>query len=201
MLVYASPVLHYIRQFALRWRTESEVISGVGETTCGNTRCVLHDQRAVNEIQPSLKTLELPFSYTEDDEAKFALVKVVLCDRCLKKLMWKRNKEREDARRAAADGDEARAATGHEERVTKKDRRVEQGSIPRLKEEEDVRIPGLPEVDVIRRDDDSSHGRRDRDERRSGHRSPDPRDERSRRKNSRSRSPTQNRSNYRPRPA
>ncbi|EPT01631.1 hypothetical protein FOMPIDRAFT_1109616, partial [Fomitopsis schrenkii] len=84
--------------FALRWRTESEVVCGAGETTCGNTRCALHEQRAVDELRPSLKTLELPFSYVEDGAAKFALVKVVLCDRCLKKLMWKRNKEREDAR-------------------------------------------------------------------------------------------------------
>lgn len=81
--------------FALRWRTESEVISGAGETTCGNTRCPLHT--ASYAERKSLKTLELPFSYIEDAESKFALVKVVLCDRCLKKLMWKRNKEKEKA--------------------------------------------------------------------------------------------------------
>ncbi|KZT01375.1 uncharacterized protein LAESUDRAFT_634722, partial [Laetiporus sulphureus 93-53] len=84
--------------FALRWRTESEVISGAGETTCGNTRCPLHQQHVIDEDKPSLKTVELPFSYVEGGESKFALVKVVLCDKCLQKLMWKRTKEKERER-------------------------------------------------------------------------------------------------------
>ncbi|KAH8100981.1 folate-sensitive fragile site protein Fra10Ac1-domain-containing protein [Cristinia sonorae] len=78
--------------FSLRWRTEDEVVSGAGETTCGNTRCPLHTEEA---SRPSLTTLELPFSYVEDGESKFALVKVVLCAKCVKKLMYKRNKEKE----------------------------------------------------------------------------------------------------------
>ncbi|KAI0789861.1 folate-sensitive fragile site protein Fra10Ac1-domain-containing protein [Abortiporus biennis] len=82
--------------FALRWRTEKEVISGAGETTCGNTRCPFHSSEHVEELRPSLKTLELPFSYEEDGENKFALVKMVLCDKCCRKIMWKRNKEKED---------------------------------------------------------------------------------------------------------
>ncbi|KAI0955604.1 hypothetical protein AcV7_006226 [Taiwanofungus camphoratus] len=82
--------------FALRWRTESEVISGAGETTCGNTRCLLHNPVGADGAKPPLKTLELPFSYVEEGENKFALVKVVLCDKCCKKLMWKRTKEREE---------------------------------------------------------------------------------------------------------
>ncbi|KAK7690462.1 hypothetical protein QCA50_005560 [Cerrena zonata] len=81
--------------FSLRWRTEDEVLSGAGETTCGNTRCSFHDSNNVEEARPSLKTLELPFSYQENGEGKFALVKVVLCNKCFKKLMWKRNKEKE----------------------------------------------------------------------------------------------------------
>lgn len=89
------PVL--LTQFALRWRTEEEVISGAGETTCGNTRCSRHFPRNIDPDDPrsSLTTLELPFSYMEDGEGKFALVKVVLCAKCCKKLMWKRNKEKE----------------------------------------------------------------------------------------------------------
>lgn len=82
-------------QFLLRWRTEDEVLSGAGETTCGNTRCTFHDSHNVEEARPSLKTLELPFSYEENGENKFALVKVVLCNKCCKRLMWKRNKEKE----------------------------------------------------------------------------------------------------------
>ncbi|KAF8896132.1 folate-sensitive fragile site protein Fra10Ac1, partial [Infundibulicybe gibba] len=82
--------------FALRWRTEDEVLSGAGETTCGNTRCVHHDPpRHVELRKPSLTTIELPFVYSEQGETKSALVKTVLCSRCLDKLMWKRRKERE----------------------------------------------------------------------------------------------------------
>jgi protein FRA10AC1 len=81
-----------IKQFALRWRTEAEVLSGAGETSCGNTRCAHHD---VNVPMPALSTLELPFVYEEQRETKSALVKIVLCERCVKKLMWKRQKEKE----------------------------------------------------------------------------------------------------------
>ncbi|KAJ7769051.1 folate-sensitive fragile site protein Fra10Ac1-domain-containing protein [Mycena olivaceomarginata] len=77
--------------FSLRWRTEAEVLAGAGETTCGNTRCEHHEGRR----PPPLTTLELPFAYTEHGEAKSALVKAVLCEKCLKKLMWKRRKEKE----------------------------------------------------------------------------------------------------------
>ncbi|KAI0342687.1 hypothetical protein BDW22DRAFT_1484270 [Trametopsis cervina] len=87
--------------FALRWRTESEVVSGAGETTCGNTRCASHAPRnhdPEDGPMPGLTTLELPFVYVEKRENKMALVKVVLCERCCRKLMWKRNKEKEKER-------------------------------------------------------------------------------------------------------
>lgn len=67
-------------------------MSGAGETTCGNTRCAHH---TADEQMPPLSTLELPFAYEEQGEAKSALVKVVLCGRCVKKLLWKRQKEKE----------------------------------------------------------------------------------------------------------
>jgi protein FRA10AC1 len=82
-------------QFALRWRTESEVLSGAGESTCGNTRCEHHHLTRVPGEMMSLSTLELPFGYEERGKQKSALVKVVLCNRCVKKLMWKRRKEKE----------------------------------------------------------------------------------------------------------
>ncbi|OSD06300.1 hypothetical protein PYCCODRAFT_1464262 [Trametes coccinea BRFM310] len=87
--------------FALRWRTEEEVLSGAGETTCGNTRCPLHKEVLEEDIdiRPALSTLEVPFSYIEHGESKFALVKLVLCPKCVKKLMYKRNKEKERARK------------------------------------------------------------------------------------------------------
>lgn len=85
---------HYKKgQFALRWRTESEVLSGAGDETCGNTRCTFHEPSRTLKVPP-LKTVELPFAYEEEGAMKSALVKVVLCDKCLKKLMWKRDKER-----------------------------------------------------------------------------------------------------------
>ncbi|KAF5359485.1 hypothetical protein D9756_003276 [Leucocoprinus leucothites] len=94
--------------FALRWRTESEVISGAGESTCGNTRCKYHfispplsntfgmKKKEKRKKEPQLTILELPFAYIEHGEAKSALVKVALCSRCVKKLMWKRRKDKEE---------------------------------------------------------------------------------------------------------
>ncbi|KAG7088414.1 hypothetical protein E1B28_012411 [Marasmius oreades] len=89
-------------EFALRWRTEEEVLSGAGETTCGNTRCKDHELSTSSrnfdrdeKQSKALTTLELPFAYVEHGENKSALVKVVLCDKCLKKLMWKRRKAKE----------------------------------------------------------------------------------------------------------
>ncbi|KAF9526383.1 folate-sensitive fragile site protein Fra10Ac1-domain-containing protein [Crepidotus variabilis] len=101
--------------FALRWRTEEEVLAGSAETTCGNTRCKHHyassstgaslsldrllQRNAVASSSSSssvpLTTLELPFTYIEQGESKSALVKVVLCGKCSKKLMWKKTKEKE----------------------------------------------------------------------------------------------------------
>lgn len=68
------------------------MLSGAGENTCGNTRCQHHSSK---DVAVKLNTLELPFVYEEHGERKTALVKVVLCPQCLKKLMWKRNKEKQ----------------------------------------------------------------------------------------------------------
>jgi protein FRA10AC1 len=83
------------------------VLSGAGETTCANTRCEHHHQS-----KAALSTLELPFAYEEHGEAKSALVKVVLCDRCVRKLMWKRNKDRERAIKLEKDLDHSLRAEG-----------------------------------------------------------------------------------------
>jgi protein FRA10AC1 len=107
-------------QFALRWRTEAEVLSGAGETSCGNTRCASHD---VNVLMPPLSTLELPFVYEEQRETKTALVKVVLCGRCVKKLMWKREKEKEHGLMSPDSGE--RSGDDAEKRTNRKRRQVE----------------------------------------------------------------------------
>lgn len=85
------------------------MVSGTGQFSCGNTRCAYHTadalaSRANSPATPPLITLELPFGYTEDGKAKSALVKVVLCARCKKKLTWKRDKEKAPAQ--AAEGDQ-----------------------------------------------------------------------------------------------
>ena len=41
-----------------------------------------------------LNTLELPFGYVEEGKQKSALVKVVLCNKCVKKIMWKREEDK-----------------------------------------------------------------------------------------------------------
>ncbi|KAG9314961.1 folate-sensitive fragile site protein Fra10Ac1-domain-containing protein [Chiua virens] len=76
--------------FALRWRTESEVLDGVGETSCANTRCDRHRSSSPH----ALSTLELPFAYEEHGEQKEALVKVVLCPKCVRKMLWKRRHDK-----------------------------------------------------------------------------------------------------------
>jgi len=120
ILVYRTLIM-VTRQFALRWRTESEVLSGAGESTCGNTRCKYHESQESESslsFQPRppsrysegessnsrsqkskpkpLTTVELPFAYIEHGKPKSALVKVVLCEKCLGKLMWKRRKQKEE---------------------------------------------------------------------------------------------------------
>ncbi|KAL4064445.1 folate-sensitive fragile site protein Fra10Ac1-domain-containing protein [Scleroderma citrinum] len=78
--------------FSLRWRTENEVLDGTGEKTCANMRCGYHRPHFAST--PPLTTLELPFAYEEQGAMKQALVKVVLCPKCVRKLMWKRTQEK-----------------------------------------------------------------------------------------------------------
>lgn len=48
--------------------------------------------------------MELPFSYVEhgETEVRQVMVKVVLCVRCVKKLLWKREKEKKDDQEASS---------------------------------------------------------------------------------------------------
>ncbi|KAK0194060.1 folate-sensitive fragile site protein Fra10Ac1-domain-containing protein [Armillaria mellea] len=116
--------------FALRWRTEEEVLSGAGETTCGNTRCVHHNPS--DNYKTSLTTLELPFTYSEHGETKSALVKAVLCKKCLDKMMWKRRKERSEKAGNSEDKSQWRSDDVAEDKRHKRkrhhDRDVNEGS-------------------------------------------------------------------------
>ena len=51
---------------------------------------------------PKLSTLEVPFAYVERGEQKSALVKLVLCPSCVKKLTYKRRKEKEALERTSS---------------------------------------------------------------------------------------------------
>ncbi|BGP38932.1 hypothetical protein JCM10449v2_002870 [Rhodotorula kratochvilovae] len=105
---------------ALRWRTEPEVLSGIGHLTCGSLRCAFHEPSptllAALELEDAppdpedetplvearLEELEMPFGYVEAGERKTALVKVVLCTECAKKLRYGRRKAKEERERQDA---------------------------------------------------------------------------------------------------
>ncbi|XP_023004638.1 protein FRA10AC1 isoform X1 [Cucurbita maxima] len=77
-------------KIGLRWRVEKEVMSGKGQFICGNKHC---------DEKDGLASYEVNFSYFEAGENKQALVKLVTCERCSKKLHYKRNKEKEKLER------------------------------------------------------------------------------------------------------
>ena len=74
------------------------------QLTCGSLQCRHHlpidspDGRTEDDERPLvprvLTPYQLNFRYEERGEIKAALVKVVLCDRCARKLTYKKDKER-----------------------------------------------------------------------------------------------------------
>jgi protein FRA10AC1 len=64
----------------MRWRTREEVISGKGDSLCGNKAC--------SELR-NLSTYEVNFRYVEEGATKEALVKVKCCNQCAVKLNHK----------------------------------------------------------------------------------------------------------------
>lgn len=65
------------KAYGLRWRTEEEVLGTKGQLVCGSNDC---------DSTRDLRSYELPFRYTENDQTKRALVKVRLCSNCFPKL-------------------------------------------------------------------------------------------------------------------
>ncbi|TMW44953.1 hypothetical protein DOY81_009970 [Sarcophaga bullata] len=57
-------------KIALRWRTETEVVAGIGQFQCGSRKCPEKDH---------LRSWEVNFAYQEQGERKNALVKLRLC--------------------------------------------------------------------------------------------------------------------------
>ncbi|TPX30679.1 hypothetical protein SmJEL517_g05816 [Synchytrium microbalum] len=72
-------------KFGLRWRTQKEVIAGIGQFICGSISC---------DVNQHLATWEVPFAYKEDGVQKYELVKVRLCKDCSVKLNYKKDKEK-----------------------------------------------------------------------------------------------------------
>ncbi|EIN09998.1 hypothetical protein PUNSTDRAFT_113283 [Punctularia strigosozonata HHB-11173 SS5] len=156
--------------FALRWRTESEVLAGLGDSTCGNTRCPLFHPLPDDEPKPRLSTLELPFAYQEGGEVKQALVKVVLCPRCVKKLMWRKTKEKEKQRRAA-ELEEKDERSGHSVKEEDEEDGIPEG--PERPPPEDARDQSLRSMEQQEEGRASRHTRGGRDNaRRRNSRSP-----------------------------
>lgn len=110
---------------ALRWRTEQEVLDRIGELTCGALECRHHqpvytprddDHDTESPLVPrELTPYQLNFRYEEGGQVKQALVKVVLCSRCSRKLTWKKDREKEKLRERQED----RSTTDNAESVSK----------------------------------------------------------------------------------
>jgi hypothetical protein len=64
---------HLAGKYGLRWRTESEVLSGKGQTRCGSISC---------ENSNVLNVYEMPFKYSEHGQIKRELIKVCVCSSC-----------------------------------------------------------------------------------------------------------------------
>ncbi|EGC39684.1 hypothetical protein DICPUDRAFT_74743 [Dictyostelium purpureum] len=77
-------------EIGLRWRIESEVVSGRGQFTCANKKC----SALTTTRKEELKSFEVPFSYREQNQDKIALVKVVLCPLCSKLLNYSNIKKK-----------------------------------------------------------------------------------------------------------
>ncbi|KAG7571331.1 hypothetical protein FFLO_00683 [Filobasidium floriforme] len=99
---------HYkTKRIALRWRTAEEVVGAIGEETCGSLRCPYHNPLPEHLVEegarmPQLQAFELPFTYAEAGETKTALVKVKVCHRCAKKLLFKPGEEERSSRNRSA---------------------------------------------------------------------------------------------------
>eukprot|EP00756_Hemistasia_phaeocysticola_P048435 Hpha_TRINITY_DN22858_c0_g1::TRINITY_DN22858_c0_g1_i1::g.84222::m.84222/K13121/FRA10AC1; protein FRA10AC1 len=100
---YALVNLVHFREgrVGMRWRTEAEVVSGLGQFSCGGLLPKPCGMRS------RLSTLEVPFKYRERGEVEMALVKVRLCESCARKLRY-----RHDLKKGAPPPPREEAAAG-----------------------------------------------------------------------------------------
>uniref|UniRef100_A0A1B6K2I7 Protein FRA10AC1 homolog n=2 Tax=Homalodisca liturata TaxID=320908 RepID=A0A1B6K2I7_9HEMI len=69
---------------AMRWQTETEMVTGKGQFVCGEKRC---------KDSEGLRSWEVNFGYIEDGTKKNALVKLRLCPECSYKLNYKHKRK------------------------------------------------------------------------------------------------------------
>lgn len=93
-------------KIGLRWRTEKEVVSGKGQFVCGNKHC---------SEEEGLTSYEVNFAYFEAGENKQALVKLVTCERCANKLLYRKLKEKEKEESKRREKEEHRKKREREE--------------------------------------------------------------------------------------
>lgn len=127
------------------------MLSSIGQRTCGHLRCRYHlppppttpstaqiDDDEEDEsplVETRLYTFQVPFGYVEEGVKKGALVKLVLCKECGKKLNYGRGKK--------GDSEESKG--------------VDQGAMDGIGEGEDDYAPSRP-PDLEREDRDDNPG-------------------------------------------
>jgi len=94
----------------LRWRTESEVLAGTGQFSCGALKCPRSD---------GLASFELNFSFLEAGQPKQALVKLRVCPDHAYQLHYRKLRDMEHAQK------EAQRSVKREERQKRKDSKRE----------------------------------------------------------------------------
>jgi len=132
-----------------RWRTESEVVSGRGQFSCGHRSC---------QTKTNLKSYEVDFKYAEAGTKKRALVKVRLCQDCAFKLHYKRLKAERKRRCALEKGKKGLASSCSPEVVAKDEIETE------VESKEDAQEKRFPKesVDETSDDDDGPPGESER---------------------------------------
>ncbi|ALC39553.1 CG16890 [Drosophila busckii] len=71
-------------KIALRWRTEQEVVTGIGQFQCGSRHCGVREE---------LRSWEVNFKYIEQGTSQNALVKVRLCPTHTEQLNYRTKKK------------------------------------------------------------------------------------------------------------
>ncbi|XP_060661039.1 protein FRA10AC1 [Drosophila nasuta] len=98
-------------KIALRWRTEQEVVTGLGQFQCGSRHCGERE---------GLRSWEVNFKYLENGAPQNALVKVRLCPIHTEQLNY-RTKKKEHKRQRRREREERRSERKHKKRKLNED--------------------------------------------------------------------------------